>query len=340
MIALKKLSVTSIQIFVIMLVACMLAACMLASCSRSEAGPEEELTSIRLIMPFRPDVQFAPFYVAIEKGFFADVGLQVNIEHFPENEAVALVGAGEVNFAVVSGEQVLLARAQELPVVYVMAWWHDYPVAVAVPEESEIYTPEDLVGKKVGIPGLFGASYIGYRALLSAAGVLESDTVLDTIGYNQVEAMLAGQEDAVVVYANNEPVQLADQGFPVRLIRVADYVSLASNGLITNETTLSTNAALVRSMNKAILNGIEYTEANTDEAYEICKDFVEGLEQAESGVLRTVLDESIPFWKTDQPGQSNPDAWTNMHNILLEMGLLETPLDVEEAYTNDYLPGK
>jgi NitT/TauT family transport system substrate-binding protein len=335
MIALKKLIIALIQIFVIMLVACILAAC-----SRGGAGPEEELTSIRLIMPFRPDVQFAPFYVAIEKGFFSEVGLQVNIEHFPENEAVALVGAGEVDFAIVSGEQVLLARAQELPVVYVMAWWHDYPVAVAVPEESEIYTPEDLVGKKVGIPGLYGASYIGYRALLSAAGVLESDTVLDTIGYNQVEAMLAGQEDAVVVYANNEPVQLAEQGFPMRLIRVADYVSLASNGLITNEETLSTNAALVRSMNMAILNGIDYTVAHTDDAYEISKDFVEGLDQADSGVLRTVLDESIPFWKTDQPGQSNPDAWTNMHTILLEMGLLETPLDVEEAYTNDYLPGK
>lgn len=311
-----------------------------SACGPAGSEVVSDVTDVRLVMPFRPDVQFAPFYVAIEKGYFADLGLNVTIEHLPENEAVVLVGAGEVQFAVVSGEQVLLARAQELPVVYVMAWWNDYPVAVAVPEASAIYSPIDLVGKKVGIPGLYGASYIGFRALLSADGVSESETTLDTIGYNQVEAMLAGQEDAIVVYANNEPLQLQDQGFPIRLIRVADYVTLASNGLITNEETLAANPELVRKMITAILKGIDRAITNTDEAYEISKEFVEGLEQAQSDVLRNVLEESVSFWKTDQPGVSKPDAWTNMHNILLEMGLLETPLNVQDAYSNDYLPDK
>jgi NitT/TauT family transport system substrate-binding protein len=289
-------------------------------------------------MPFRPDVQFAPFYVSIEKGFFSEVNIEVTIEHLPENEAVALVGAGEVSFAVVSGEQILLARAQELPVVYVMAWWHDYPVAVAVPEDSTIQSPRDLVGKKVGIPGLYGASYIGFRALLSAEGVAEQETILDTIGYNQVEAMLAGQVDAIVVYANNEPVQLKELGTPMRLMRVADFVSLASNGLITNEKTLSENPDLVRRMVSAILKGIEYSIANTNEAYEISKNFVEGLDMTETDVLRNVLEESVPFWKTDTPGASNPEAWINMHAILLEMDLLQNPLDVQAAFTNEYLP--
>jgi NitT/TauT family transport system substrate-binding protein len=311
-----------------------------SACGPAGSEVVSDVTDVRLVMPFRPDVQFAPFYVAIEEGYFTDSGLNVTIEHLPENEAVVLVGAGEVQFAVVSGEQVLLARAQELPVVYVMAWWNDYPVAVAVPEASAIYSPTDLVGKKVGIPGLYGASYIGFRALLSADGVSESETTLDTIGYNQVEAMLAGQEDAIVVYANNEPLQLQDQGFPIRLIRVADYVTLASNGLITNEETLAANPELVRKMITAILKGIDRAITNTDEAYEISKEFVEGLEQAQSDVLRNVLEESVSFWKTDQPGVSKPDAWTNMHNILLEMGLLESPLNVQDAYSNDYLPDK
>jgi NitT/TauT family transport system substrate-binding protein len=195
----------------------------------------------------------------------------------------------------------------------------------------------DLVGKKVGIPGLYGASYIGYRALLSADGVSESETTLDTIGYNQIEAMLAGQEDAIVVYANNEPIQLEAQGFPVRLIRVADYVSLASNGLITNEATLAGNPELIRLMITAILKGIDHSITNTSEAYEISKGFVEGLGQIETDVLRDVLEESVSFWESDQPGASKPDAWTNMHNILLEMGLLETPLNIQDAYSNEYL---
>ena len=301
-----------------------------------ESGPEQR--SVRLIMPFRPDVQFAPFYVAVEQGYYADVGLEVTIEHLPENEAVALVGADEAAFAVVSGEQILLARAQELPVVYVMAWWHDYPVAVAVPEESAIHTPSDLVGKKIGIPGFFGASYIGFRALLSAEGILEDAVLLDAIGYNQIEAMLTAQQDAVVVYANNEPLQLKAQGYPVRLLRVADYVKLASNGIITNEQTINDDPDLIRDLVAATLRGIEETLRDTNAAFEISKRYVDGLGQGDSAVLKDVLVQSATFWESETPGASNAVAWVNMHEILLEMGMLEKPLEVQDAYSNEYLP--
>jgi NitT/TauT family transport system substrate-binding protein len=103
---------------------------------------------------------------------------------------------------------------------------------------------------------------------------------------------------------------------------------------------LAANPELVRKMVTAILKGVDRAITNTDEAYEISKEFVEGLDQAQSDVLRNVLEESVSFWETDQPGVSKPDAWTNMHNILLEMGLLETPLNVQDAYSNDYLPDK
>jgi len=302
------------------------------------SGCSHEPQAVRLILPFRPDVQFAPFYVAMERGYFADEGLEVSFEHLAENEAVALVGAGEAPFAVVSGEQVLLARAQDFPIVYVLAWWQDYPVAVAYPRGSDIDSIEDLVGKKIGIPGLYGASYIGFRALLGSAGVSEADMVLDSIGYSQVEAMLAGQEDAVVIYANNEPVQLESQNFPVDLLKVADYVHLSSNGLITSESVIADNPELIRSMVAAILKGIQDTIDDPEGAFEISKGFVEGLDQADQTVMLGVLRESTIFWQTKELGRSNPEAWVNMHDILLEMELLSAELNVEDSFTNEFLP--
>jgi NitT/TauT family transport system substrate-binding protein len=310
----------------------------LMSCSIINPSVGEKQQEVRLLLPFRPDVQFAPFYVAVERGYFADEDLDVYFEHLPENEAVTIVGAGEAPFAVVSGEQVLLARAQNIPIVYVLAWWQDYPVAVAYPVESDIDSIDDLVGKKIGIPGLYGASYIGFRAMISSAGILESDTNLDSIGYNQVEAMLAGQEDAIVVYANNEPIQLEAQNFPVKLFRVADYVHLSSNGLISSERVIADDPDLVRSMVAATLKGIEDTIEDPEAAFEISKGYVEGLDQANQTVMLGVLRESTLFWQADQLGRSNPDAWENMYTILLEMGLLEGELNLQEAFSNAFLP--
>jgi len=158
----------------------------------------QEADQVRLVMGYRPDIQFAPMYMAVAEGFDEAQGLELEFHHLPETEAVQLVGVGELPFAIVSGEQVLLARAQGLPVVYVMAWWQDYPVAVAAPENIGIQSPQDLRGKHVGLPGLYGASYIGLRALLDSAGVREDEVVLESIGYTQVESLMQGLVDAIV----------------------------------------------------------------------------------------------------------------------------------------------
>ena len=313
---------------------------MLFACSVEIGQPQatQELTKIRLPMGYIPNVQYAPFYVAVAKGYFHEAGLEVEFDYAFETDGVALVGANELPFAVVSGEQVLLARAQGIPVVYVMAWWQDYPVGVASLREAGIRQPPDLAGKKIGLPGLFGASYIGFRALLSAADLSESDVTLDSIGYNQVEALVSGREDAVVIYANNEPYQLQAQGYEVDVIKVADYMQLASNGLISNETTIAQNPELVKRMVGAVLKGISATLEDPDNAFELCKRFVEGLDQLETErVQKQVFMASIEYWKASRLGYSQPEAWQNMQSVMLDMGLLEDELDLDAAYTNAFI---
>jgi NitT/TauT family transport system substrate-binding protein len=297
----------------------------------------QPLVKIRLPVGYIPNVQFAPLYVAVDKGYFAAEGIEVEFDYSFETDAVALVGANQLQFAVVSGEQVLMARSQGLPIVFVMAWYQNYPVAVTALSEQGIKTPQDLKGKKIGLPGTYGANYIGLRALLSAAGLQESDVTLDSIGFTQVEALVSGQDQAVVVYAANEPVQLQSRGYSVDVIRVADYVQLASNGLITNETTLAQNPDLVQRMVRATRRGIAETIADPDAAYEICKKFVATLAEADEQIQKQVLATSIEFWKADVLGYSDPAAWENMQKVLLEMGLVAAPLDVSQAFTNAFI---
>ncbi|RME89259.1 MAG: myristoyl transferase [Anaerolineae bacterium] len=303
--------------------------------SPSTAPP---LTHIRLPMGYIPNVQYAPYYVAVDKGYFREAGLEIEFDYSFETDGVALVGANELPFAVVSGEQVLLARAQGLPVVYVMAWYQQFPISVVAKKEQGIREPQDLKGKRIGLPGLFGANYVGLRALLHEAGLQESDVTLDSIGFNQVEALAADQEQAVVVYTANEPIQLRAQGYELDEIRVADYVQLASNGIITNETVIAENPDLVRGFVGALLHGLADTIANPDEAYEISKKYVENLAQADEAIQKQVLATSVGMWSAEKLGYTDPKAWENMQTLLLEMGLIPEPLELDKAFTNDFIP--
>jgi NitT/TauT family transport system substrate-binding protein len=238
----------------------------------------------------------------------------------------------------VSGDQVLLAREQGLPVVYVAAWWQQYPVAVVAKEESGIQAPADLVGKRIGLPGLFGASYIGLRALLNEVGIEESQVTLDSIGFNQVQALAADQEQAVVGYVNNEPVQLEALGYEVNVIRVADFVQLAANGILSNETMIAEHPERVSAFVGAFLRGLQDTLADPDAAYEISTGFVDSLAEADEAAQKEILALSIEFWAAGRLGFSQPEAWENMQATLLDLGLLSSPLNLGEAYTNEFLP--
>lgn len=299
--------------------------------------PAASPTEVTLAMGYIPNVQFAPFYVAVNKDYFADENLEIEFDYGMETDLLNLVGTDALQFAVASGDQVILARGQGLPVVYVMTYFQKFPVAVVSLEDVPLQEPADLIGRSVGIPGLWGASYIGWLALLYSEGIEEQEIPLQSIGYTQVASLTEGQVDAAVVYAANEPVQLRQAGYDPHIIYVADYMNLVSNGIITNEKTIAERPELVDGLVRAVLRGIQYTIDHPQEAFEICLEYVPeaGVENRETQMA--VLEESIKFWRSERLGYSDPSAWEISQKFMLEVGLAQTETDVEEMFTNQFI---
>ncbi len=307
----------------------------LIGCSAGGTGiAEQNVELISLPMGYIPDPQYAPFYVAADKGYFAEAGYAVEFDYSFETDGMALVGAGERPFALVSGEQVVLARAQEVPVVYVMEWFQRFPIAIVSRSAENITSPADLAGKQVGVPGPFGASYVGLIGLLAASDLSEADITREDINFTQFEQILNEQVQSAVVYANNEPVRLAGEGIDINVIQVADFIDMVANGIITNEEMVAENPEKVEAFVHAVLRGLTDTLDDPDAAYEITKKYVEGLDDGR----KPVLDASLPLWEAQEIGVTDAGSWTTTQDILLTAGQLDAPLnDLDAAFTNEFV---
>jgi NitT/TauT family transport system substrate-binding protein len=240
-----------------------------------------------------------------------------------------------------SGDQVILGRAQGLPVRYVMIWYTRYPVALFAKAGAGINAPQDLAGKRVGIPGPFGATYVGYRGLLAAAGLSEADVQTESIGFTQAAAVSEGTVDAAVDYSANGPVVLRAEGEEITTLEVGDYLRMPSNGLVTNEQTLADDPDLVRRVVRASLRAVEYTLAHPDEAFEIALQAVPEAGGENAAINRAIFDATLAFWQTpagEQPGASRLEDWQAAAEFMIQIGLAETVVPAEELFSNEYLP--
>lgn len=294
---------------------------------------------VKLSLGYIPSVQFAPFYVAIAKGYFIDENIDVELENGIETDFLKLLGTNERQFIVASGDQVILGRSQGLPITYVAAWYRQFPVVIFALADKKLIQPADLIGKKVGIPGPFGASYVAWKALVDAADLPADQITLESIGFTQAAAVNEGLVDAAVDYSVNGPVQLRLAGEEVSEIVVDDYARIPSNGLLTNETTLKEQPELVERMIRAMMRGIQYTLEHPDEAFDIAVRFVpEAAQERETN--RAIFDASLALWQPasgEKLGFTDPDIWPATAAMMAESGLVDTVIATDGIWTNAFV---
>jgi NitT/TauT family transport system substrate-binding protein len=282
---------------------------------------------VTLGMTYIPNVQFAPWYVAREKGYFREAGLDVRFDYRMDIDALQLVATGQMDFAIAGGDQVITARSKKIPVVYLVSLYAKFPPVIIAKAESHIAKPRDLKGKKLGLP-LYGTNLLAAKAILKKAGVAEADVQMIDIGYTQIPSLTSGKVDAVVGFANNEPLKLQAAGIKVSQINAWDYFPLVGHGLITGEQQIARSRGQVRGMAQATLKGMRYSLAHPDEAFQICMKYLPELGPEQQKIEKEVFLASLKLWENDYTrkndlGRSNPKDWEESQQLMAELGLIK-----------------
>jgi NitT/TauT family transport system substrate-binding protein len=299
--------------------------------------------SIEIAMGYIPNVQFAPYYVAQEKGFFAEEDLQVAFDYGMSTDIMTLVAGGKVEFGISDGDQVIVARDRGIPVKVVYTMYVKYPVGIVSFKEKGLASISSLRGKRVGTPGPYGSNYIGLQVLLHSAGMGLEDIDLEFIGYTQVESLLAGRVDAAVVFINNEPVVLRNMGREVNLIEAYRVTPMVSASIITGDRLIEKRPDLVRRFVRAVTRASEFTLSNPELVMPLLKKHVPTLTEKNMDINLKVLFASLDLWVDEDIerhglGYTSREDWLQAIEVLHELGMISGKPSPEECFTNDFLP--
>lgn len=309
----------------------------------SSSEPSAEPVALTVGLGFIPSVQFAQFYLADQAGYYDEAGLDVTFQNKIDPDLVTLVGQGSVDVGLADGTSVIPAVSNAIPIKYVATIYGRFPSIVFAKASSGIADAGDLKGRKLGIPGRFGSSWIMLQALLKSANLTPDDLqIVEYPDFGQGAAVTQGAVDAATGFANNEPVQLRLTGEEVTILRVDDVTPLPGNGLIVGLDALDAKGDAIAAFVAATLRAMDDISKDPEKGLEAALTAVPDL-AANRDAQAAILDATIEVWRGPNQearglGAIEPGDWEKSVTFMTELGLVPNPVTVEDLVDTGFLP--
>jgi putative riboflavin transport system substrate-binding protein len=318
-----------------------LAACGGATATPS-ATPSASPVGLTVGLGYIPSVQFAQFYLADQAGYYRDAGLAVTLQNKIDPDLITLLGQGAVDIGSGDGTSVIPAVSQGIPIVYTATIYGQFPSIVVAKAGSGISTAADLRGKKIGIPGKYGSSWIMLQALLQSAGLTTNDvTIVEFPDFGQATALQQGAVDAATGFANNEPIQLKRAGIDPVVLTVDDITPLPGPGLVTGTATLAAKHDALAAFTAATLRAMNEIAADPQKGLDASFAAVPDL-ATDPGLQRDILAATVATWKntrTNAPyGTIDRAGWQQSLDFMTTLGLVPNAVTVDQLVDDSLLP--
>ncbi|MDQ2629504.1 MAG: ABC transporter substrate-binding protein [Actinomycetota bacterium] len=309
------------------LLAAVLALAGLGGCGEEGAEPGAP-RGATLVLDFTPNAVHSGIYAALARGYDRDAGVDLEVRPPGEStDAPKLLGAGRAELAILDIHDLGIARERGIDLVGVAPIVQRPLAAVLARADGPVRRPRDLEGRQVGVTGLPSDQAV-VESAVEADGGDPAKVEEVTIGFTAIASLAAGKVDAATAFWNAEGVALRRQGVPLRVFKVDRFGAPPYPELVlaTSRRLLEDDPDLVDAVTRTVRRGYAFTERNPDAALNDLLAANPSLEQADQEAQLDVL---LPILSPRPFDPAVLEAWAAWD---VGHGLLEKPLDVEEAF--------
>ena len=323
------------------LTAVLMAGVMLFAGAAAVCADETEARPVTVLLDWTPNTNHTGLYVAKELGYYEETGLDVTIEIPYENTSTQLVATGKGDIGISNTEDTLTAVSLDdpMPITTIAAIIQHNTSGFVSLKEAGISSPADWGGKTYG--GYGGTLEEKVVRTIAEDNGVDPDTInFVTLGNSDTLTSLQTGIDFIWVFEGAELINLQNQGVEYNYLPVRDYGSAFdyyTPTIIVNTDLADQDPQLVKDFLAATAKGYEYAIENPEEAADVLLAAVPELDE-------TIVKEGQKYmaerYAQDAPqwGWMEESTWQKYADFMDENGMLQNEIDVNTAFTTEYLP--
>ena len=304
---------------------------------KTEQGANGELEDFDIVLDWYPNAVHSFIYVAMDKGYYADEGLNVNVR-FPSNtnDAISMTAAGKADAGLYYQTNTISTVSNQNIPVKVIGTVVQHPLNIVMSmRESNINGAKDLAGKTVGYPGTTDNEFF-MKAMMENCGLTYEDVTMQDVGFDLNTALITGNVDAVIGgYINHEYPTLLQEGYDVTYFDITkegipDYEELV---LVTGQIQLAEESEKLAAFIRASKRGFEDVKNDPQAALDILlKNQDDANYPLDPEIEKASMDILLPLMYSDEQDflDVNEQSWADTISWLDGQGLLDNKIDADD----------
>lgn len=299
----------------------------------------EQAKKVTVMLDWVPNTNHTGLFVALEKGWYKEQGLDVEIIQPAEGGTAQLVAANKADFGVGYQEDITMARANDVPVVSIAAIIQHNTSGFASKKEANITTPKDLEGKRYGGWGSPTEEAV-IKAVMENNGADFNSVEFFNVGQMDFFTVIERDADFTWIYYGWDGVEAERRNLPLNVMMLKDLdpaLDYYTPVLMTSENTINNDPEMVKKFLAAATKGYQYCIEHPEEAADILLKHAPELDKelvvASQKWLSSEYQDDAARW-----GEQKQSVWKNYADWLHNQGLLPQTIDETKAFTNDFLP--